>query len=370
MNQPNNNLEKNPYLDNLNKTIPDFEKLWRQLTLDIAEPTLNFIQQRLEEHLSLDQLLGLNKISVVVDNNFLFGYVSGFSNNEEADEFSLEKFKNTFVFKFINSNLFEIIAPPKLAEELYSKIEQKIHEEKQAVAKSCAEVLLKSIQLIDAPWVADHLKAKEMIGETDADDVPYLALAFHASSHAIISDDQVYKEQDISPSWSNSETKGLMIRCYSGVVSMFLSGISMASIYGLIKMMAIVFRFILDIIRTLIQAVLAMITSLFSLASKIPPVFIGLLISGLALWAYFNYKNKPISKDDIPDTQEKLNRLIEKAELGLSKFSNSLNDWYDLFKPLAIGGVQILAYLATEFVLMQDELKQIELKKAQILNTP
>lgn len=167
--------------------FPGFEKEWNKFSKSIGEKFVETITEYFTDgNYFMSQLLP-HSLSVVIDNNFIFGQIKTMVRDKKP-------LQDSFIYKLCELSFIEINAPYKLQEELKAKIDLLIDENKE-MALEYADKLLELITIKDAQWTNEWKKANNLIGGTDIDDVPYLALAFQERSHGIISYDKVFQKQ-------------------------------------------------------------------------------------------------------------------------------------------------------------------------------
>lgn len=352
---------KNPFLNNLGKERSDFEKAWIELTNDIGSNVLEFFQKGIKEKFSLEQLMGIKKLTVIIDNNFLFNFIRGLAENRKEDG-SYPPVEESFIYRFFDSAFIEVFAPPKLEEEVFKKIEEKISPDNISQAKTYANVLLSKINITEAQWVDQWIKASRKIRDDDPDDIDYLALAFYKEGHAIISDDKIYKEKGAYESWSVLETKEVLFRCNSGIVAFSVFGISAAAIITLIKLLIVALRYILEFI---VNLVVMFYRFVFSIISKIPMHLSLLFISGVVIWGAFFKDGKKFFSEEIPKTPEKLGSFINGISENFEEQRQLFIEIRELLKDSGNEFYKVIEFLLNEYDAMEKQFAEIETERVK-----
>lgn len=356
-----NNLNDSSEFNFLGEYQEEFDKHWNQLSNEIGSDVLNYFQKNIPDNFGINELLDIKKLTVVVDNNFLFNYVRGLVENKSNEE--SRDLKESFIHKFLNSGFTIVYAPPKIEKELYSKIEQKISPENIKQAKILAAELISKIQIQEAEWVDSWVKASRRLREEDPDDIDYLALVYHLNGHAIVSDDKVFEDTGAYKSWANLETKEVLLTCNKGIVALSALGIGAASILTLIKYVLALLKLVSDLILQMVILLLELMRSIVKYIVQVPVALSLFVITSVIAWFSFTEKGQEIYRNEIPKTPDKLSILISSIEKRFAELSSFMIEMSDSLKPLGITSSQIISYLILQFQSMQDQFAELEIDR-------
>lgn len=216
---------------------PEFYESWKELVKTTGIGLINEIKDKLKiEHGFLKQMLDF-KFRLVVDNNFVFAQIKGSLKKKQQIE-------KSFIYELLLSKSVQIFAPSKLQEELLNKINTVLGGDDRELALEYAALITSKIQIKDAQWVEDWKNANRFIGETDPDDVPYLALAFDVESHGLLSSDKVFHLQGERKVWTYGDTGRIVTNYHSGMLAITMAG---STIYLLCYLLAMIGKIIWDI---------------------------------------------------------------------------------------------------------------------------
>lgn len=347
----NESLEyKEKVYKRISEKYPDFDKEWNEFVNGIGSKIVSSIKMAFKKQLTSFENIFSASLSIVVDNNFIFGNIKNAINrNCHIDE--------SFISKLAKSEFIKFYAPPKLKEELYAKIEKYLSDSKE-LAISYADNLLNHITIKDAAWVEEWQRANNLIGHIDVDDVPYLALAFNIGSHSIVSYDKVFKKQNDVQIWDQKELGKVMTSYNSGTIAFMLMGLSAITIVQVIK-------FVILILKLLFDAIIALVSNLIRLLSFIPlPVW---LAGGALLAIAYNTSNE--IKELFDDVKEDSNEWIKKQKVELGKVIQEITTLLEVFKnennQKFKTGFDFLSFLLLQFSSLNDDIKNIELNRAK-----
>lgn len=343
--------------DRLNAKYPDFEKNWTKIVQTLGSDFVGIIKENFQKELKFFNELSKFKLSIVIDNNFIFGQIK---NLIEKDK----KLETSFVYKLVTASYINVYAPYKLKEELIDKIDN-ILKNKHDLAHKYANVLLDNIIIKDAFWIDEWKKANNLIGHIDKDDVPYLALSFHVESHGIISNDKIFHKQNHSKAWNIQDVDKIITSYNSGFISFCFLG-SVGMILKLIwDVIVAVFKVIGEILIELITGIGLIVGGVFSLLGKIPPE-IGLILLGLgALGLMFSPEFRQAGQNALIKTGDFIKIVIEKMKDFLDWISSVLSEFWELFKPIGLTSLEIIGYLTMEYNIMKEEVQKLEKERAQ-----
>jgi predicted nucleic acid-binding protein len=345
---------KNKIATNLNNKFPTFEEEWDKIVKTLGNDFVGLIKDELLLFREISQF----RFSIVIDNNFIFGQIK----NVVEKNINIE---NSFIYKLVNSSYIDVYAPCKLKDELYDKINT-VLKVKKGSAKKYANLLIKRIRIKDAQWVCEWKKANNLIGHIDKDDVPYLALAFHIESHAIISYDKVFKEQSLSKSWNIQDTDRIITSYNSGVISFCFIGTGMSIIELIWKTIVSIFKNIGEILLEIITGVGMLVVGAFDLLKKIPP-FIYVLILAIGIGAtIYSEDFRKAGKDVLIKTGDIAKEVIMKIDSFLKWLIEIVKEFWEIFKPIGITGFEITSYFILEYTLMNLQVAKLENERAKL----
>jgi len=345
--KPKIKRERPDFSQRMKTRFPEFDAAWNKMVHEVGSELVNFIREKINGQKSLVSELAKFKFRFVVDNNFIFGQIKGAIEKSK----SIEK---SFIYKLLSSKSIQIFAPPLLQEELYAKINLLIPEEHREKAIAYALVILTRIEVKDAQWVENWMAANKLIGEIDEDDVPYLALALEIESHAIMTFDDVFHRQGEIKVWRHGDADKVITNYNSGFISFLIienSGVLLGNI------IAVIFRFIKDLIVTLIETLVMIATGTIKTLARIPlPFWILIVGMGIIFWEDISKAGKDI-----------FSFLKEKGGEILSKLKVVVGEIYELLKGfLEVAGLagtvafELLGYLLSEYINLNDQLKEMK----------
>lgn len=341
----------------LNEKFPNFENDWIDIVKLLGNDFVNTLKGRFEDEYSLFKEISTFSMTIVVDNNFVLGQIKGLiKSNRKLDD--------SFVYKISSSKLVEVFAPPKFKEEIYRKI-QELLPENLDLATDYANKLLERITIKDAFWIDEWKRANNLIGHIDKDDVPYLALAFHIGSHAIISYDKIFHKQGDVKVWDIEQTEKIITNYHSGFMSFFFIGAIPAILKCIWRVCIAFFKLIGEVIVSLIDIAGLIVAGAVNLLLKVPQeiylllLFIG--IGGLIVSEDFRKKGKDFlirSTDIIKNCLNKLGELLNKILELIGVLLEGL-------KPIGITTLEIIGYFTFEYQLMVEQVERLETERAK-----
>lgn len=329
---------------------PEFESSWKHMIKTSGTGLVNELKEKLKiEYQFLKQLSDF-QFRIVVDNNFVFGQIKGLLDKNE-------KIENSFLFKTLLSKSVQIFAPPKLQEELKSKIYSVLKEEDHELALEYAAIFISKVKIQDAKWIDDWKKANRIIGDKDEDDVPYLALAFAVDSHAIVSFDKVFSTQGDIRVWKFGDVDKMITNYHSGIISFTLAGVTMNLI---VYLLSIIGKLIRDIFLDLINFLKQLMKGTIMAISKVPPELL-IVLSALGLLAL-------ISSDDLQQKgkdislwiREKTQTTVTRLKKLIRSIGELISSLLELVGQVAIPTIECLGYLMAQYKEMERELEQLE----------
>jgi predicted nucleic acid-binding protein len=341
----------------LESKFPDFQKEWNSLVFSYGDSFVSSIRRAFSKELSPLKELASFKLSIVIDNNFLFSQINGVINNKSD-------IKDTFIYKLTSSKLVTIYAPFKIKDEIASKIKLKIKRDKKK-AQEYADLILSKVIINDAQWACDWKKATTLIGDIDTDDVPYLALALHTESHSIISNDEVFGNQGSSKVWTISDTKNVLATYNSGFISFCIVGATTMIIKSFFDLLLIVLQLIGQLLIELLTAIGSIIAFGIDVISKIPSeiliILIGVYLGGLIFSDEFRESNLK----GLENMETFLKKALDNFEKFIKDSANDLIEFLKEFKPIGMTILEILAFLTLEYKMMEDQIKKLEKERAK-----
>ncbi len=336
----------------LGQKFPRFLEGWNDITKNVEIEITEEVKTQFRESFSTIESFGELNVSIVLDNNFVFGQIKTMVSKGTDLE-------DTFIFRLLNSVFVSVHAPYKLREELYTKIEKYLNDNLDEASKY-AEYILSKVKLSDAYWVQDWKKAKQKIENVDEDDVPYLALAISISSHAIISRDKIFQLQNDTKVWTIGETDRVMTTFNKGIISFSLFGLGLVTVEGLYRFLSVVLKAILEIIKELVVALVQLFQMVIKMISKIPPEFGFLVLGMILLYILFSdeFREKGMDMFDKIKTNSK-EYLKNKIE-DLNEFKNRLVELWEVFKPVGVTSAQIILFFSMEVTSMIEQLEKLK----------
>ncbi len=349
---------KEEVLNELLSKFPNFENSWKDLKKSLGNEFIGHIKKFFKDEFNIFNEISNFEFTIVIDNNFIFSQINGaILNNNPIEKSNL--------YKIVTSTWINVYAPPLMKKELFDKIEKKIKgEEAQKNAIEYANILLENINIKDAQWVEDWKKAKELINDIDPDDVPYLALAFHTKSHAIISNDAVFNGlEDNIKKWNIGDAGKLLSSYESGFISFCLIGTSLPFLETIWKLLVSILKLIADILLEIIYVIgLIIIKAIETLFLKVPEVTLiaTLAIIGLSFIDEFREGGKEL----LNKAKEKISIILQSIKEFILWVSNILKDAWEAFKPIGTTALEIAAFLSLEYQTMAEQVEKLEINRA------
>lgn len=339
-------------LTNLKNEFPDFEKGWKDITKKLGFDFIDFIKDRINNEFSELRSFFDLQLSVVIDNNFIFGQIKN----------SIEKKKEitgTFIYKLAETEFVNIYAPYKLKDELYSKIETILNNNE--LAKIYADLLLQKIIIVDAFWINEWKKASNSIGHIDPDDIPYLALALHLKSHAIISKDKIFKKQGDSKSWNIQDTEQIIANYSSGLLSfLFIGGVAKITDL-LIKTLIVFFKVIKDLVFYVSKILVNLTLETIDLFVDKVPGWISISVLALAV---SSRKMRDGSKEFFKTAGYLINNISQELKELIKDIIKRIIDLMEALKPVSVLGIEMLIHIGRELGIMMEQIQKLESERA------
>ncbi|MCF8336450.1 MAG: hypothetical protein K9I74_00555 [Bacteroidales bacterium] len=341
----------------LNTKYPSFDKEWESVVTTLGNDFVSSVKQILQDELVRFKEVSKFRFSIVIDNNFIFGQIKAAVTNQTP-------IKETFVYNLLNTDYIDIYAPPKLQEELLDKIENIIIKNKD-LAKYYSSLLLDKIIIKDAYWIEEWKKANNIIGHMDNDDVPYLALALHTKSHSIISYDKHFKAQENLKCWNIQTTNNIITSYNTGFISFCILGVSMKIIEYFYNIITIVLKVIGDIVMELIRAVGLLIQGSYEMLKKLPS---WLIISVLAIGTgaiIFSEDVRARGNELIKKIRGSAQIILQEVKIFILEIIKYLQEFWELFKPTGITGLEFFGYLVMEYRLLKKQVEDLDDTRVQ-----
>lgn len=341
-------------IEHLNDRLPEVNEFMNDVTDKLAPFIIDYLRNQSKKRLkSLQSVLNF-KLKLVIDNNIIFAEINGLIKGGKNVE-------TCFFYQLAISKVADFYAPPFLREEILEKVEQKFQDEDKPKAKEFAEKLLSTINIREAKWVEDWVKAKRKIGHRDPDDIPYLALFFDLKGHGIMSKDKIFiEEQTDAKVWSIHETGRLSAQFNKGMVSIFCTG-------NIPNFVSIISDIIHGIVLSVFNFIKKIAKVLFGLAkegvryiSKLPPE-LWLILGGLFLAVYLgNEEFKSNVSHRVKNAKEFVLRMVRRLNIWFIRFVEFLKNLYKILKPYAATAGKVFLYLIANSTLIIETIKEIE----------
>lgn len=342
----------------LNEKFPTFEDQWSNIVKSLGNSFVGIVREKFKDELQLFKEISKFRFSIVIDNNFIFGQIKHVVEKNKRIE-------SSFIYKLINSNYIDIYGPHKLKEELYDKIENVLTINNEIAAKY-ANLLLEKIVIKDAYWIDEWKKANNLIGHIDQDDVPYLALAFHTESHAIISNDKIFKTQGLSKSWNIHDTDKVITSYNSGFISFCFIGAGMKILELVWKTIVSIFKIIGEILLEIITVVgMLVIGAIEFIVEKIPAWLSLSALATVVVAAIFSEDFRNFGKDILIKTGNAAKKAIVKIEEFIKWLIKMVKEFWEIFKPIGITGLEIAGYFTLEYELMNIQVEKLDNERAK-----
>lgn len=334
----------------LKKRFPEFEAAWNKIMREAGHELVNFIRERITGNRSLLTELSKFRFKFVVDTNFVFGQILGAIENNRAIE-------KTLIYRLLSISYIQLYAPPLLSKEVHEKISLVISQDRQEVARGYATMIISRMEVKDAQWMDEWKTASRLIGQTDADDVAFLALALETESHAIISFDDVFHRQGEIQVWEHGDMDKVITNYSSGFVSFVLlerTGLLVGNI------LSIIFKFILDMIKEIAQFMLMLVTGAVKNLAKIPwPVWAALIGLGIL----FKDEIAQMGKDVFAFLKEKGNKIVTAIREMAKEIYELLKGFLEVAGLAGTVAFEFLGYLLHQYNDMNEQLKDLKFDK-------
>lgn len=351
----NMNNRTTDYSDIFLTKYPEMALSWEHLKGDINNEFYAYIKGAIGGAFNLYEDLAKFQLSIVVDTNFVFGQLKAIIEKNRD-------FETSFIYKILQCDFLKVYAPYLLKKELFDKISTVLKRGKMK-AREYAKKVLNAIEIKDAQWVEDWIRANKLI--SDKDDVAFLALAFDTSCHAILSNDKGFKQQNEAKIWKINEVDNIITN-YNGGLLAIQFNMSFPQILRLFwKVLGYLFNAIVDAVKKIIQSLMTLSKSLILILSKIPSTIYltALIISLVAIIANENAQNW-IGKR-IAD----LGVFIRSAAGKVREFIVWLMDLFkrflDIFKDWGIKVVEFFAFFTSEIKKLSISVAELEAGRAQ-----
>ncbi|MCH2449223.1 MAG: PIN domain-containing protein [Gracilimonas sp.] len=352
------NEEPEPYdykeqLENeLKQKFPGIQEKWESLTNELGPALYDHVRNQSHQEILKIEGFGELHFSLVIDTNFIFGQIKG----SVTKNISLEE---TFIYKLINCSFVTVYAPFKLKEELFEKIDRVLKRGNEQAANH-ADILLNNLVMMDAQWIEDWKIAQRTIGHEDPDDVSFLALSLHTSSHGILSFDKIFKSQNLTKTWGIDDAEKVIHTFNHGITSLAVVGASISIVELLYKFVSFISKVILDVVLGIITALMGITALTIHSLGQIPIEIIiglaGIFIAGLFLSDDLRQGGK-----DLMDTIfDKIRSYSSELAEFLSELKELILEFWEIFKPFGITTVELFAYLSHEVQLMHEQMIELE----------
>lgn len=355
-------MEKDEFKEQLAKQLdekfPNFEKHWGNIVNSLGNEFVELIRERFKNEIQPFESISNFRFSVVIDNNFILGQI------KNAVEKNIE-IKHTFIYRLVNSNYIDVYGPYKLREELFIKIKN-VLKVKNELAVEYANLLIKNIIIKDAYWVDEWKKANNLIGHIDEDDVPYLALAIHINSHAIISKDKIFHKQGASKAWKINDLDKIITSYNSGFISFcFLStGVNILELVW--KIIFSIFKVIGEILFELISSIGVLLDKSIQLILKnIPNELIYFFSSILVGVSLFSEDFRNYAKDIFKRIGDFTKKAINKIKGFINWLINLIKELWEIYKPIGITGLELAGYFSLELQIMMEQIEKLDKERAK-----
>ncbi len=349
---------------NLGKRIPIFSSFKNELINKYGHEFVKILREGFKYQLKDLKEITDFRLSLIIDNNFIFGQVKKLAERNELLE-------SSFVYKLLCSDYVDVYAPPKLKKELYDKIETVLTVNND-LARSYVDILINKIKIEDAFFAYDHKRANDYIGDgqfckeedidtknhkkLDRDDVPYLALAFSKRTHAIISKDQVFNRQDEIRVWSINDTDSVVTTFNEGFISICCLS-TLPSIGRFIwDTVSIVFFTLIDAIIELIALVAYLVQSVWKGMKKIPEEIYAIA----SLLFIFSETARDLAKQSGEFILNQVKELIDGVKKFIEYIISLLKEMYENLKPLGTVVLQLVSSMLLSAGIMYEEIQEIE----------
>lgn len=334
--------------------IPGIKGFMDEIKDQFSTHIITLLQSHAENELKVIKHILNFKLRLVIDNNILFASIRGLiKGNKDV--------KDSFFYKLALHPSTEFYAPPYLEKEIFRKIDELFNDNEKEKANSFAQILLNTIEIKEAFYVEDWLKAKRGIGHRDLDDIPYLALCFDLDSHGVMSNDKIFaEEQKDMKSWSIGDTGKMTANINEGMISFFILGHTTTIVQGIYTVTSAFFAAVYHALSEFVMIVLNVLRGGFSVLAKVPPIIL-ILLGFSSLIAY-------VANDEVQDS---VNQMFIDLKNKLKEMVLLLRDWfikmrdtfiklYHITKPFLKDASIMFGYFAISSQSMMEQINQIE----------
>lgn len=334
---------------------PDLAKSWRHLKGNINNEFYAYLQGTIGSEFNIYEDLAKFQLSIVVDTNFVFGQI------KKVVENKLD-FETSFLHKILQCDFLKVYAPHLLKRELFDKISNVLEKGKMK-AREYAKKVLKVIEIKDAQWVEDWIRAKQLI--SDRDDVPFLALAFDTRSHAILSNDKGFKQQNETRIWKINEIDNILTN-YNGGLLAIQFNMSLPQILRLFwEVLGYLFKTIIDIVKAAIQSLMSISKLLILTLGKIPStVYYSALIIGLVA-IIFSENAQNWVKKRITDFWGFIREIARNTKEFILWLMDLFKRFLNVFKDLGIKVVELFTFFISEIKKINLSIAELEASRAK-----
>jgi len=341
----------------LSQKFPGIQEKWESLTNEIGPALYELLKNQTQQEILKIEGFGELHFSLVIDTNFIFGQIK----SSVTKSIPLEE---TFIYNLVNCSFITVHVPFKLHDELFEKIEVILESGKEEAIKH-ANILLENVVMMDAFWAEDWKVAKRTIGNKDPDDVSFLALSLHTKGNGILSFDKIFKNQNLTKAWGINDTESVIHTFNHGILSLGVVGISVSLLQLLYNLISIIARIILDVVVSIVTAIIGISVLIFHSIGKIPvEILIGIV--GLTIVSlFFSDDIRQGGKELLHTFMERISSFSESLIEFLSELQVLLKEFWELFKPHAVTSIELFAYLAVEIQSLLEKLNEFELAKAK-----
>lgn len=228
------------------------------------------------------------------------------------------KYKHSYLFDLLESPFIKIIAPHKLNDEIFDKLDGiaedfglSVNEVKEIVNK-----ILTKITIIDLQRDRSYLKAVTLIEERDKNDVEFVAVYFRSSCKAILTADKDILEIDSITSWKSTKESCEIVNLFQqGTVSsvIFIGGGSVLAI-GFFFLSLLFLSVLESLVLELIKKIVKIIKDGFVFLSSLPTewkIILGLATVSLLMWDESRDVIFTIIKDKIQNIKTNIKQFID-----------------------------------------------------------
>lgn len=306
------------------------------------------------------------KMEFVVDTNILFMEVRSLMLNNSS-----------FFMKVYDNPLIKVYAPPKIEEELLSRIQRKFPKDKKTRDLDVFECLEKAKQLLSKIIIRDDIddevlkKAKEKLNNRDKDDVPFLALGLFIKGDGILTNDKDIRDLDDVKTWRLGEAGKLVCDFKKGSFSFAIVGATMESILKVVGgILSSIWNSVIRVAEKMIVFATKILQGGVEAIMKLPPEIV-IPIFGISILIAVLFKDaRTFAMDALVTIKDIFIRIFQKIKEFIRNMIDAFKPVLEILKAIFTSFGEMYAYLIFNSMATMTRLEEFEVEdvEAEILN--